>query len=290
MTVAERSFSSSAAIRASSIACSFLASSYSEFSEMSPNSRASLMRSATSRRLSVGEVLDLLLELLEPFGGEDDVLLHARRPRSGPEKEKPAQMRTARCAQWSAQRGMVAPGRALSGDRGPQLGDQRALLGERLGALERVLDGRAPRRGARRTRGGTCAGSARRARRPRCSSARSMTQSHSSSDLVARRGRSSRAPSTCSNSHGLPSAPRASMTAAAARVLEHPADVLGARPCRPRRSPARAASCDELARRGRSPGVPLWRTLTVRGWKVMPATPASSTSRRRDRRRPRRAA
>ena len=76
MTVAERSFSSSGAMRASSIVCSFLASSYSEFSEMSPNSRASLMRSATSRRFSRGEVLDLLLELLEPFRGEDDVLLH----------------------------------------------------------------------------------------------------------------------------------------------------------------------------------------------------------------------
>src|SRR5690348_7521285 len=36
ITVAERSFSSSEAIRASSIACSFLASSYSAFSEMSP--------------------------------------------------------------------------------------------------------------------------------------------------------------------------------------------------------------------------------------------------------------
>src|SRR6478609_3294465 len=34
-------------------ACSFLASSYSEFSEMSPNSRAALIRSATSRRLTV---------------------------------------------------------------------------------------------------------------------------------------------------------------------------------------------------------------------------------------------
>ena len=45
-----RSLSSSWAIRASSIACSFLAWSYSAFSLMSPNSRASLMRSATSRR------------------------------------------------------------------------------------------------------------------------------------------------------------------------------------------------------------------------------------------------
>ena len=53
ITVAMRSFSCSCAMRLSTIACSFFASSYSEFSEMSPNSRASLMRSATSRRFSV---------------------------------------------------------------------------------------------------------------------------------------------------------------------------------------------------------------------------------------------
>ena len=40
-------------MRASSIACSFLASSYSEFSEMSPNSRELRMRSATSSRFVV---------------------------------------------------------------------------------------------------------------------------------------------------------------------------------------------------------------------------------------------
>src|SRR6266540_1046937 len=45
--------SSSLAIRASSIACSFFASSYSAFSAMSPNSRAVLIRSAIWRRLSV---------------------------------------------------------------------------------------------------------------------------------------------------------------------------------------------------------------------------------------------
>src|SRR3954452_13876799 len=53
ITRAERSCSLSRAIRASSSACSFFASSYSEFSEMSPNSRASRIRSATSRRLTV---------------------------------------------------------------------------------------------------------------------------------------------------------------------------------------------------------------------------------------------
>ena len=52
ITRALRSFSSRSEICFSSIACSFLASSYSAFSEMSPNSRASLMRSATSRRRS----------------------------------------------------------------------------------------------------------------------------------------------------------------------------------------------------------------------------------------------
>ena len=48
-----RSRSSSVAIRCSSRACSFFASSYSEFSAMSPNSRATRIRSATSRRFSV---------------------------------------------------------------------------------------------------------------------------------------------------------------------------------------------------------------------------------------------
>src|SRR5438105_13503578 len=45
--------SSSSAMRASRCACSFFAESYSAFSAMSPNSRASRIRSAISRRLSV---------------------------------------------------------------------------------------------------------------------------------------------------------------------------------------------------------------------------------------------
>jgi hypothetical protein len=52
ITRAESSRSSSCAILCSSIACSFFASSYSAFSAMSPNSRATRMRSATSRRFS----------------------------------------------------------------------------------------------------------------------------------------------------------------------------------------------------------------------------------------------
>ena len=53
ITRALRSRSSRVAMRCSSSACSFFASSYSAFSAMSPNSRAVLMRSATSRRFSV---------------------------------------------------------------------------------------------------------------------------------------------------------------------------------------------------------------------------------------------
>jgi hypothetical protein len=53
MTRASRMRSSSVAILCSSSICSFLASSYSAFSAMSPNSRAMRIRSATSRRLVV---------------------------------------------------------------------------------------------------------------------------------------------------------------------------------------------------------------------------------------------
>src|SRR4051812_24059907 len=66
MICAARSFSSSWAMRDSSMACSFLASSYSEFSEMSPNSRASLMRSATSRRFSPERTSSSSLSLSRP--------------------------------------------------------------------------------------------------------------------------------------------------------------------------------------------------------------------------------
>src|SRR4051794_18827822 len=67
-TWAERRRSSSWAMRCSSIICSFFASSYSEFSEMSPNSRASLMRSATSRRRVVCSCWSSSLSRSRPSG------------------------------------------------------------------------------------------------------------------------------------------------------------------------------------------------------------------------------
>src|SRR5690606_25488495 len=53
ISLAFRRVFSSCKILPSRKACSFFASSYSEFSEMSPNSKACLMRSATSRRRTV---------------------------------------------------------------------------------------------------------------------------------------------------------------------------------------------------------------------------------------------
>jgi hypothetical protein len=67
-TCAERRRSSSWAIFCSSIICSFLASSYSEFSVMSPNSRASLMRSATSRRFVVCRSSSSRWSVSRPWG------------------------------------------------------------------------------------------------------------------------------------------------------------------------------------------------------------------------------
>ena len=87
MTDAERSLSSSDAIRASSIACSFLASSYSEFSEMSPNSRASLMRSATSRRFSVDRYSISCLSFSRPSGVRMTSFCMSSSLGWGPEKE-----------------------------------------------------------------------------------------------------------------------------------------------------------------------------------------------------------
>ena len=55
---------------------------------MSPNSRASLIRAATSRRRAVDQLLELGLEVGEPFGGEDDVLGHSVSVGSGSGREK----------------------------------------------------------------------------------------------------------------------------------------------------------------------------------------------------------
>src|SRR4029079_15296016 len=88
------------------------------------------------------EVLDLILQLVEPFGGEQDVSLHLVVLSRVRRKEKPAQIADLWCAQafGPARHGSTA----LSGsndDGGPQSGDELALLGERLRALQRVLDG-----------------------------------------------------------------------------------------------------------------------------------------------------
>ncbi len=254
MTDAERSFSSSDAIRASSIACSFLASSYSEFSEMSPNSRASLMRSATSRRLIVERCSISSLSFSSPSGVSRTsfcmlvVLGRVRR------KEKPAQMRTSRCAQWcgAARHGSTGSS-ASSGDRGPQPGDQRALLRERLGALERVLDGRRPAEALDVPRV-ELAQVARRALRSEVLLRAVDDPGPLLEHLVARAGRRRGRPGPARTATGSRATPRASMTAARP-CARTPSGRARPRPCRRRRSPARAAP-GRARRRGRSPGGP----------------------------------
>ena len=117
ITVARRSRSSSCAIRPSSSACSFLASSYSAFSEMSPNSRASLIRAATSRRLVVERMLDLLFQLLETLGGDDRLTTHLHYLAFGlggaPKRMTPRPKKTPRCSRltsrtWAQSRGIIA--------------------------------------------------------------------------------------------------------------------------------------------------------------------------------------
>src|SRR5215211_3077214 len=131
ITCAERSLSSSCAMRDSSIACSFLASS---FSEMSPNSRASLIRSATSRRRVTDRCSISCLSFSRPSGVRMTSFC-MRRPwkGSGPgQNDGPLQGGPNR-------RRMVA---ALSrGHDWLQACDHRALLGDRAGLLERRLDG-----------------------------------------------------------------------------------------------------------------------------------------------------
>ena len=230
---------------------------------MSPNSRASLIRSATSRRRVVVQVLELLLELLEPFRGEDDVAWSIGCVSCGLEEPDRKTPDRGALPTGARQRGQYSePARRLR----PA---PRARLAARARAARASIDRRRVRWNAsadRRARtpqplevpGVELAQVARRARSaPRCSSARSITQSELGDDLVGGRRARSRAPESArSKSHGLPSAPRASITAAAPVSL-----VGGARPARRRARPPETITgtrqpLDELARRARSRACP----------------------------------
>src|SRR5436305_12270516 len=110
-------------MRLSTIACSFLASSYSEFSEMSPNSRASLMRSATSRRFVVERWSISCLSFSSPSGVRMTSFCMRVLPGGG--NKKPA-------------RGGSGGGR---GYHRHQRLNQGSLIGERGRRLEGVLGG-----------------------------------------------------------------------------------------------------------------------------------------------------
>ena len=304
-TVARRTRSSSCAIRCSSSACSFLASSYSEFSD----DVAELAR-----------LLDALGDLTALVGGQDTssssrsfsspswVISDSRAtcwtsssfvretppgqrapslPKQTPEARRRAGAReVGQAGDYSeAPPRLEGPARAASVAavaRSEAAASRSPRLIEALRPLEGVRARRPVPRGAPGTRGRTCAGSARRARAPRCSS-RSIHRPEQLVDhLVAARRRPSGAPVSSSKIHGLPSAPRAIITASA------PDSLVGARAPRrpsrahPRRSPG--APSRRAARRARRTSAvvrarPCGRTAALRGWNAIAATPPSSTRR-----------
>ena len=125
ITDAERSLSSSDAMRASSIACSFFASSYSEFSEMSPNSRASLMRPATSRRFSVERYSISCLSFSSPSGVRMTSFCMSSSLGVGSGERKRPHM----ADEWMRLNAGAAE------DGSTEVSDDRPLFGKRLGAL-----------------------------------------------------------------------------------------------------------------------------------------------------------
>ena len=205
------------------------------------------------------EVGQLHLELLEAFGGEDDVLGHGPKPSD----------RGSGARQCNSASAGLREGQAASGDRRAQPGQ----------------DGRAPRR----------------ATRSRCSASLSVAVLAEALDvpgvelaqvaggaLLARgarpRGRSPsparrgpprgvgssspRRPSRRAKSHGLPSAPRASITASQPVALEGGGDRVGVAHPAGEDHRARAACATSSAASSRS-GAPLWCTWAERGWKPM---------------------
>ena len=118
-----------------------------------------------------------------------------------------------------------------------------------------------------------------RALRPRCSTAQSSTQSSSARISVAVGLAGPRTPSTCSNSHGLPSEPARQQHAGRAGLLERRRAGLGrVQPAR-RPAPARAAPRPAIAP-ARSRARPCAAATRGAGGCESPATPPSNTSRR----------
>ena len=144
---------------------------------MSPNSRASLIRSATSRRFVGREMLDLRLQLLQPFLGDQSFTSHVRSSSSSsaapaqgglPAQKRPKARRLGR-ARARAGRAIIAMRFARRpcrrGAAGPAASSSRTS--SRLSVRwKRSALGALVTERARRTRGRTCAGCAPRARRP----------------------------------------------------------------------------------------------------------------------------
>ena len=237
---------------------------------MSPNSRASLIRSATSRRLAVESSSSSVLELLQPFGGEDDVLRHmserelisrlAARLRDMSETRR-VQAEDAPAERSGSERSSIASSRALK-ESAASAGDSPRTL----------ASGASRDPGVRRTTGRTCAGSGRRAAR-RGARRRGRSSSRARPAPRARVGASSRQPEQ------LLEQPRVAKRAA----REHHgrgAGLLEGRERVPRRlrPPVRITGASSVAHeRGGElvVGTPCGGRRAERGWNAIAATPAS---------------
>ena len=240
---------------------------------MSPNSLASLMRSATSRRFSVGEQLELVLELLQTFGGEDDVLRHVTLDRevgrSGRRQAKPRSASGDVAGRWGfSERSSIARRRATAA-RGRSGGQRERAPGRAPAARVRrrqrggasaappAARGPAPARapGGRRTRGRTCAGSGPRGprrgarRRGRSSSRARPGPPPARRLLVAAASSSCEQPRVAERAagehHGRGAGRARRPRARASASLRPPVRITGA-----------GSACDERARPARSRGCP----------------------------------
>ena len=195
---------------------------------MSPNSLASLMRCATSLRFSVESSSSSSLSFSSPSGVRmtsfGNVTLVRGLCGSGLQYAKPRCERGRPRPEGLSERSSIArPRRPAEGSGGARQRpacriEQLPGLVQRRGrsAEPAAAPWPAPARaaGGLHTRGRTCAGSGPHARSPRCSAARSIVQS-SSSRISCGPGCPSRPSRSSWKSQGLPSAPRASITAAA---------------------------------------------------------------------------
>ena len=161
--------------------------------------------------------------------------------------------------------------------RGCRSGRHGALRRDRVGCAARPAE-RRTRRGARRTRGGTCAGSAAARSGPRCSTARSTPSRHSAR-TSSRVGSPSRVAEHLREQPRVPERAAREHHGRGGRWARSTARMCLA-PSMPPETITGTASSSTSRPRARSPACPCGARRPSAGGSETPATPASSTSRR----------